>query len=46
MTKSEKKSWKKQPERHDAILGALPARLATMAGIGKPIGKAARRNRT
>ncbi len=42
MTKADKKGWKKQPERRDGILGALPARLATLAGIGRTTGKAAR----
>ena len=45
MTKPEKKGWKQQPERRDGVLGELPARLATLAGIGKVTGKAARRHK-
>ncbi len=45
MTKADKKGWKQQPERRDGIEGNLPARLATLAGIGKVIGKAARRDK-
>jgi len=42
MAKAEKKAWKQGPAARAAIGAALPARLATMAGIGKVTGKAAR----
>jgi predicted Fe-S protein YdhL (DUF1289 family) len=45
MAKADKKAWKREPARRDAIRAALPARLASMAGIGKPIGKAAKRHK-
>ena len=45
MAKAEKKSWKKQPPQRESIRAALPARLASLAGIGKVIGKAARHDK-
>ncbi len=42
MAKAEKKAWKHHPDQRPVIDAALPVRLATMAGLGKLIGKAAR----
>lgn len=43
MSKPEKKGWKKHRVDRDAVRAALPARLATLAGTGQQVGKAARK---
>ncbi len=45
MAKADKKAWKHEPKRRVEISAALPARLASLAGIGKPIGRAAKRKK-
>ncbi len=43
MTKADRRAWKHQAARREGIRAELPARLATLAGIGHVIGKAAKR---
>lgn len=43
MTRPEKKGWKKHRVERDAVRAELPARLATLAGAGQQVGKAAKK---
>ena len=43
MTRKDKKHWKKDKDRRDAIRAVLPGRLAAMAAAGQPTGKAAKK---
>ena len=45
MTRKDKKAWKKEKERREAIRAALPGRLATLAAAGQAVGKAAKKKR-
>ncbi|MGG5808865.1 DUF1289 domain-containing protein [Falsiroseomonas sp. CW058] len=45
MTRHEKKLWKKEKPARPAIRDALPGRLAALAAVGLPTGKAAKRRK-
>ncbi|WP_282571763.1 DUF1289 domain-containing protein [Roseomonas acroporae] len=45
MEKKEKKAWKREPERRDAIAAALPARILALAQAGHRTGNLAKKKK-